>query len=211
MDKKILLVIVIILIITAAFSGCIGSGGDGGGPKKPKFTEETAEYPAETGWLESGTQEARDDSGQIYVEVDSQFSIILNKTNVYSVTIDLSFDDFDDAHSGSDGNSPPDEVEVSLAIPGFNDTQNAQARTTPATFNFNLMGNKTGDMYESLPSEITFDVYAKCFSEITYPPSGRPSVINLYQRDNGVAYVVSASYQYYQQEGAETTPTNSTE
>ena len=68
------------------------------------------------------------------------------------------------------------------------------------TLRFEMMGNQTeGDMQESLPSELTFHVYAKCFCEITWPMTGRPNLMNLYVRDNGVAYEFSAGYQYYQE------------
>ena len=179
-------------MITAALAGCFGDS-ESNKPSKPKLEPTPGEYPAETGWLESGDQEARD-GDQIYVEVNSQISIVLNNTNTFSVSIELQFQDYDDAHSGSDGSSPPDEVEISLTNEGFNESASG---TTPASFTFDLMGNQTDDDYESLPSELTFDVYAKCFCEITYPMSGRPSLMNLYVRDNGVAYEISASYQYY--------------
>ncbi len=195
MNKKLLIILSIILILTATFAGCFGKSEDKGS-KGPQFEEATGEYPAETGWLESGTAEAREND-QIYVEVDSEITIVLNDTNVYSVSVQLSFSDYDDAHTGSDGASPADEVEVSITTPGFNETSSG---TTPCSINFNLMGNDTGDdLQESLPSELTFHVYAKCFCEITYPKTGRPSAINFYQRDNGVAYEMMASYLYYEE------------
>lgn len=195
MNKKILIALTIIILLTASLAGCFG-GSESKDTSEPSYTEETAEYPPETGWLESGTQEAREDE-QIYVEVDSEISIILNNSNVFSASIELMFSDYDEAHAGSDGNSPADEVEVTLTNAGFNESASG---TTPCTLRFEMMGNQTeGDMQESLPSELTFHVYAKCFCEITWPMTGRPNLMNLYVRDNGVAYEFSAGYQYYQE------------
>jgi len=195
MNKKILITLAIILILTATFAGCFGES-KSKGTSGPKYEEANGEYPPETGWLESGTQEARDDE-QIYVEVDSEISIILNNTNVFSASIELMFSDYDDAHSGSDGNSPADEVEVTLTNVGFNESASG---TTPCTLRFEIMGNQTeDDMQESLPHELTFHMYAKCFCEITWPMTGRPNLMNLYVRDNGVAYELSAAYQYYEE------------
>jgi hypothetical protein len=120
----------------------------------------------------------------------------LNNTNVYAVTIEISFDDYDAAHSSTDSASPPDDVEVT--VDGFNETGSG---TTPSNQRFDLMGNATqGGETESLPTEITFDVHAICYCETTYPKTGRPSAIILATRDQGVAYEISATYQYLEEE-----------
>ncbi len=188
MNKKIIIAIVIIILLITAGAGCLES--DKKKSNEPSFEEVKGDYPSEIGWLESGTAQAREDD-KIYVEVDSTISITLNDSNIFSVSVSLNFEDYDATHSGTDGNSPSDDVTVTAV--GFNQTFSG---TTPFSAIFTLKGNESDGEVGLLPQDLSFHVYAQCFCEITYPPSGRPSLINLYTRDQGVAYDILASYQY---------------
>ncbi|WP_455392638.1 hypothetical protein, partial [[Eubacterium] cellulosolvens] len=192
MDKKIALIIVIILLITAALAGCFGES-ESKKPKKPELEPTHGEYPAETGWIQSSGDLATDEKGPFLIATGT-ITLILNHTNVFAAQIDITFDDYDSAHSGTDGASPADEVDITISTGGFNESGSG---TTPTSISFDLMGNTTTDSeQESLPSEITFNVHAVCYCETTYPITGRPSAFILATRDQGVAYEISASYQY---------------
>ena len=188
MNKKIIIAVVIIIFLIIAGAGCLKS--DKKKTDKTSFEEVKGDYPSEIGWLESGDAQAREDD-KIYVEVDSTISIKLNDSNITSVSVTLNFEDYDATHSGSDGNSPSDDVTVTAV--GFNQTFSG---TTPFSATFSLKSNESDGQVGFLPQDLSFHVYARCFSEITYPPSGRPALINLYTRDQGVAYDILASYQY---------------
>lgn len=191
--------LIILILISSALSGCFGKSESKDKNKKQTLYELTGEYPSETGWVQS-EGDPTVEAGGIYLEARGSISIILNNSDVFAATIELSFDDYDEAHSGSDGASPADEVEVSLTVPGFNESESG---TTPRAFRFELIGNNTGGDIEPIPSEITFDVYAKCWCEIVYPMTGRPSLFFRYMRDQGVAYEITAAYQYYSEESGE--------
>jgi hypothetical protein len=191
MNKKIAVVIFIILMITAALAGCFG---DSDSKKTSKITLEPThgEYPAETGWIQSSGDLTTDETGP-YLIADGTVTLILNNSNVFAAQIVITFDDYDAEHSSTDSASPADKVDVTISG-GFNETGDG---TTPTSMSFDLMGNATSDgEMEPLPSEITFDVHAVCYCETTYPLTGRPSAIILATRDQGVAYEISASYQY---------------
>jgi hypothetical protein len=192
MNKKIAIAIFIILMITAALSGCFGDS-DGKKPSEPALEPTHGEYPTETGWIQSAGELRTDEMGP-YLIATGTISLILNNTNVFQAQINLDFDDYDPTHSGTDGASPADDVTVTIATGGLNETRSG---TTPTGMVFDLMANTTSDGEQgSLPSEITFSVNAVCYCETTYPITGRPSAIILATRDQGVAYEISASYQY---------------
>jgi len=192
MNKKIALAIFILLMITGALSGCFGKD-DGKKPSKPALEPTHGEYPAETGWIQSEGELDTDEGGPFLMAMGT-ISIILNNTNVFQTQINLDFDDYDPTHSGTDGASPADEVDVEITTGGLNGSRSG---TTPTGMVFDLMANNTPEGEPgSLPSEITFSVTAKCYCETTYPITGRPSAFILATRDQGVAYEISASYQY---------------
>lgn len=192
MNKKIAIALFIIIMITGALSGCFGKS-ESKKSSKPDLEPTHGEYPAETGWIQSEGDLTTDEMGP-YLMATGTISLILNNSNVFQAQVNLDFDDYDPAHSGTDGASPADDVEVSITTGGLDETRSG---TTPTGMVFDLMANTTSDGEQgSLPSEITFSVTAKCYCETTYPITGRPSAFILATRDQGVAYEISASYQY---------------
>jgi hypothetical protein len=195
MNKKIIAVLFILIIIVTSFTGCFGDDKPKP-PTGPKYEETTGTYEAETGWIQSEGDLSTDDKGP-YLIADGTITIILNASRVLSASIRIMFDDYDPAHSDTDGASPADEVDVEIGG-GFNETGSG---TTPTAVTFDIMANVTEDGEPgSLPSEISFDVHAVCYCETTYPMTGRPSAILLATRDQGVAYEISASYLYLEEQ-----------
>lgn len=190
MNKKVIIGLIIVLILASAGSGCFGDKKTTNGGQTQIEVDGTLN--STSGWLESTDVNGRE-GDDIYVELDSSISLFLNDTNIMSIAIMLKFDDYDSAHSGTDGNSPEDEIEVMI------EEYNVSGRgTTTTTINLNIDGNETNGEQEYLPSEIIIKVSGRCYCEITYPYVNRPSAINLYTRDQGVAYTVSATYKFHE-------------
>ena len=189
MDKKIGLVITIILLITAISTGCFQN--EKVGSKGTELVETKGELNSTTGWLDSTSSQSRD-GDLIYVTLDNDIPVFLNDTNIFSITFTINFRDYDNAHSGTDQNSPEDYVEATVS--SFNATASG---TTPCMLSLTIKGNKTDEEQEYFPPELNIHVTGKCYCEITYPLTPRPSALNLYTRDLGVAYEISASYKYH--------------
>jgi hypothetical protein len=190
MNKRLLVVIFIILLLVASTAGCFGDDKkkkSGGG----ELVEASGSLNSTSGWLNSQDQNGRDDD-RIYVILNSEIQLFLNDTSIISISITLNFQDYDSDHQDTDGNSPEDEVEVT--VEGYDVSG---AGTTPCMIMLDLKSNETDGIVDYLPSELTLQVTGRCFCEITYPPTGRPSLINLYTRDQGVAYDVAAEYEYH--------------
>ncbi len=190
MNKKLVVIIFIILLLAAATAGCFGDN------KKKKssggeMVEASDSVNNTVGWLSSNTNDGNED-GQVYRELQGSIPLFLNETSILKISIVLNFQDYDSAHSSSDGSSPEDEVEVS--VEGFDVSGSG---TTPCMIMLDLKSNETDDNVEYLPSELTISVTGKCFCEITYPMTGRPSLIRFYTPDQGVAYDMSAEYEYH--------------
>jgi hypothetical protein len=190
MDKKLVIIITIILIFVSTTAGCFEE-------KRPsskgvEFVETNGALNGTTGWLDSTENQGRD-GDQIYVDLNSQIQVFLNDTNIYSITLTLNFDDYDSAHQSTDGNSPEDKVDV--VVEGYDATGSG---TTPCMITLNIKGNMTDGVQDYISPELTITVTGRCYCEITYPRTGRPSAINLYTRDLGVAYEVSSVYKYHE-------------
>jgi hypothetical protein len=190
MDKKLVIIITIILIFVSTTAGCFEE-------KKPKsngvqLIETNGALNGTTGWIDSTENNGRD-GDQIYVDLNGQIQVFLNDTNIYSITITLSFEDYDSAHQNSDGESPEDKVEV--AVEGYDATGSG---TTPCMITLNLKGNMTDGVQDYINPELNILVTGQCYCEITYPRTGRPSLMNLYTRDQGVAFEVSSVYKYHE-------------
>jgi hypothetical protein len=188
MNKKMVIVLIILLLIAAASTGCFGEEKK----KKPgiKVIDSKGELNATLGWLDSNSNDGNED-GQVYRELEGSIPVFFNGSTITSISIVLNFQDYDSSHSTSDGNSPEDYVEVS--IDGFDATG---AGTTTCMITLDLKSNETDGTITYLPSELSISVTGKCFSEITYPTTGRPSLIRLYTPDQGVSYDLSAKYEY---------------
>jgi hypothetical protein len=190
MDKKLVIIITIILIFVSTTAGCFEE--DKPKPKGIELVEANGALNGTTGWIDSTDVNGRD-GDQIYVELSGQIPVYLNDTNIYSITISLSFDDHDTAHEGSDGNSPEDRVDVQ--VEGYDATGSG---TTPCMITLNLKGNMTDGVQDYINPELNILVTGQCYCEITYPRTGRPSLMNLYTRDQGIAYEVSSVYKYHE-------------
>lgn len=190
MDKKIGVVITIIIILIAISTGCFGS--EAPKPKKTELVETSGNMNGTTGWLESAGS-GTNDGDQIYLPLTGDIPIFLNDTNVYSITFTLNFKDFDTSHSSTDQNSPEDYVEAS--IDGLDVTGSG---TTPCMITLTIKANKTDEEQEYIQPELNIHVEGKCYCEITYPMTNRPSALRLFTRDQGVAYELSAAYKYHE-------------
>jgi hypothetical protein len=194
MNKRVGIVLIILVMLVAISTGCFEDN-----PPKPQsieLVETNGALNNTVGWLESTDTNGRDDD-MIYMELESDIQLFLNDTNIYSISISLNFQDYDQAHSGTDENSPEDYVEVS--VDGFDDVMGSGS--TPCMINLNIKANKTEDVYDYISPELNIHVVGKCYCEITYPNTGRPSLINLYTQDQGVAYDISAEYKFHKMEG----------
>jgi len=190
MKKKAIIIVTMLFITCFCFMGCSDDGG--GGSKKPDQVSETI---STSGWIQSGDQSERE-SDKIYHIADGNIPLDINATQIVEISFTIRFEDYDDEHSGTDGNSPEDEVEVTIRAGDISETASG---TTPVVINIQPTGgggNNTTQENGHLPLDWEISVHARCACEITYPSIPRPSAFNLYIADQGVAYTLDVDYIY---------------
>jgi hypothetical protein len=191
MNSKTLTVLVILTMLIVLVAGCFEKGVKKK-PPAPVETEGTLETMS--GWANASEEGESDEKG-VYTTVDQSFSITINNTPVIEVRFTMRIEDYDSEHEDTDGNSPPDEVEITIKSAEY--IGKAQG-TTPCRLEIEPKLNVTLEEEEeaTMPSSWEITIYAKCYSEITYPIMDRPSVIRGYVPDAGVAWTLEGEYIY---------------
>lgn len=187
MNKKILIGLFIVIILVATSAGCF----ENKPPKKKgtSYEESTSNYPPTSGWLDS-------DMGDSPQHVDSTVVLEINASEMITViTISMGFEDYDSDHSESDQGSDPDDVTITLT--NGDEASEPATGTTPCQLNLQLQVNSTeADAYLSGTWEIS--VQAVCNPGKPYTLIPRPGQIwaPLTYKDQGIAYTLSATYNY---------------
>ena len=190
MNRRIIFTLIIIIFLVAAGAGCFGND-DSPPPSGPNYSEETGDYPSDSGWLDS-------DMGDSPQHVDTTLILEINASEMISeITIQMKFEDADAEHSESDAESDPDEVTISLTN-GMEESDTATG-TTPCNLEVTLFPNSTENDEVSYMSGLwEIKVQAVCNPGAPYTILPRPGQIwaPLTYKDQGVAYNLDIAYIY---------------
>jgi hypothetical protein len=195
MKKMVMIAVILALLIMVPviIAGCTTEAKIKPPKEKPKPVPDSF---TTSGWLESTGEGEWDDQG-LYCPLRQEFKVMINETKIAEIKFTIRFEDYDEEHSDTDGNSPPDELRVKISGGSY---EGGGSGTTPFTVTYEPAANRTLTEVETLPQEWVIKVDGKCYCEITYPKTPRPSLFVLYLPDGGVAYYLTVEYKYYKVE-----------